>query len=220
VIPFGSDTAKPTSYMNDIRIDNRNHTAYLTDSGNGGIIVVDLESGRSRRLLDGHASVLPEQGVQVVVDGKPVLENGKPPQFKADSIALSPDGQYLYYKAITANTLYRIKTEVLRNPAASANNVATAVENVGATFPTDGLWMDKKGNLYLTDINHNGVVRRTAQGATERLVSDPKLQWPDTFSEGPDSAIYITASHINESPRFNEGKSTRKLPYAVFKFAP
>jgi sugar lactone lactonase YvrE len=219
-IPFGADVAKYGSYMNDIRIDNQKHTAYLTDSGEGGLVIVDLESGKSHRALDGHASVLPEPGVGVSVKGKPVLDNGKPPQFKADSLALSPDGQYLYYKPITANTLYRIKTDILRNANASGADVSSAVESVGKIFPTDGFWMDKKGNLYLSDLSNNAVVRRAPDGKIDRLVSDPRLDWPDTFSEGPDGSIYITASHIDESPRFNQGKSVRKTPYAVFKFNP
>jgi sugar lactone lactonase YvrE len=206
--------------MNDIRIDNRQHAAYLTDSGEGGLVIVDLNSGKAHRVLDGHPSVMPEQDVQIIVNGKPVLMNGKPPQFKSDSLALSPDGQYVYYKAITANTVYRIKTDVLRNANASASDVANAVEKAGTAFPTDGFWMDAKGNLYLSDINHNAVVRRTPDEKMEKLTSDPRLQWPDTFSEGPDGSIYITASHINDSPRFNQGKSTRKQPYMVFKFKP
>jgi sugar lactone lactonase YvrE len=220
VIPFGSDVVKPNTYLNDIRFDDQRHTAYMTDSGPGGIVVLDLNTGKAHRALDGHPSVLVEPGVQVVVNGKPLLRYGKPPQFNSDSIALSPDGQYLYYKAITANTLYRVKTDVLRNASASPNDQAAAVEKVGQTFPTDGFWMDTKGNLYLSDVTHNAVSRRTPDGKVEQLVSDPRLQWPDSFAEGADGTIYITASHINESPTFNQGTSTRKQPYGVFSFTP
>ena len=94
------------------------------------------------------------------------------------------------------------------------------MEKVGEIFPTDGFWMDRKGNLYLSDVQHNGVTVRTPDGQLKHLVSDPRLQWPDTFSEGPDGAIYISASHINESPSYNEGKSVRTTPYGVFKFKP
>jgi len=219
-IPFGADVIKPGTYLNDVRFDTHRHTAYLTDSGPGGIITVDLDSGKAHRALDGHPSVLIEKGVNVVVDGKTLLQFGKPPQFNSDGIALSPDGAYLYYKAITANTLYRIKTDVLRNPNASPETVSAAVEKVAQTFPTDGLWMDKNWNIYLTDVTHNAVSRLARNGKIDQLVSDPRLQWPDTFSQGPDGSIYVSASHINESPNFNQGKSTRKLPYGVFKFHP
>jgi sugar lactone lactonase YvrE len=80
--------------------------------------------------------------------------------------------------------------------------------------------MDAKGNLYLSDVTHNAVVRRSPDGHMDQMVSDPRLQWPDTFSQGPDGSIYISASHINESPTFNQGKSVRTQPYGVFKFQP
>ncbi|MBV8864960.1 MAG: hypothetical protein JO210_06110 [Acidobacteriaceae bacterium] len=220
VIKFGPDVAKPDSYLNDVRFDLPRHTAYMTDSGHGGLVILDLESGKAHRALDGNPSVLVEPGVQVVVNGKPLLVNGKPPQFNADSLALSPDGAYVYYKPVTALNLYRIKTEVLRDPAGSPEKIAAAVEKVAKTFPTDGLWMDKNSNLYLSDVEHNAVARLSPDGKLERILSDDRLQWPDTFSEGPDGSIYISASHINDSPTYNRGKSTRTQPYMVFKFKP
>ncbi len=220
VIKFGSDVAKADSYLNDVRFDLPRHAAYMTDSGHGGLVILDLASGKAHRALDGNPSVLVEPGVQVVVDGKPLLANGKPPQFNADGIALSPDGAYLYYKPVTAVNLYRVKTDVLRDPAASSEQVAAAVEKVAKTFPTDGLWMDKSRNLYLSDVEHNAVARLSPDGKLERIVFDNRLQWPDTFSEGPDGSIYISASHINDSPTYNQGKSTRTQPYMVFKFKP
>ncbi len=220
VISFGPDVALPDSYLNDVRFDLPRHTAYMTDSGHGGLVILDLESGKAHRALDGNPSVLVEQGVQVVVDGKALLANGKPPQFNADGIALSPDGEYVYYKPVTAKTLYRVKTEPLRDPNASAESVSATVEKVATTFPTDGLWMNKSRNLYLSDVEHNAVTVLTPDGKLQRIATDNRLQWPDTFSEGPDGSIYISASHINDSPTYNQGKSTRTQPYMVFKFKP
>jgi sugar lactone lactonase YvrE len=220
VIPIDPDIAKSDSYMNDIRIDTLTKTAYLTDSGHGGLIVVDLVSGAAHRALNDHPSVQIEDGVHVVVDGKELLVNGKPPQIKSDGIALSYDGAYLYYKAVTANTLYRVATDVLREATTAPATVAAAVETVATTFPCDGLWIDGNGNLYLTDVCNDAVSCLRPDGTLERIVTDPALQWPDTFSEGPDGAIYVSASHINTSPTFNEGKNLRTMPYAVFRFEP
>jgi hypothetical protein len=72
----------------------------------------------------------------------------------------------------------------------------------------------------MSGLNQNAVLRRTPDGKIETLISDDRLQWPDTFGEGPDGSIYISASHINESPRFNKGFETRKQPFGVFKFRP
>jgi sugar lactone lactonase YvrE len=220
VILFDPEIAKVDSYLNDVRIDKKRGMAYITDSGRGGLIVIDLNTGRAHRALDGHPSVKVEEGVRVVVDGKELLLNGKPPQFNSDGIALSPDGDYVYYKAVTAVTLYRVKTQALRDSASSPAAASGAVETVAKTMPTDGLWIDGDWNLYLTDIPADAVSCVRPDGNIERLVSDRKLQWPDTLSQGPDGAIYVSASHINNSPPFNKGKSTRTSPYAVFKFRP
>lgn len=221
IIPFGSDVVKPTTYLNDVRFDTRRNTAYITDSGAGGIVVVDLGSGKAHRVLDGHPSVLVQPGVSIVINGKPVQDaSGKPPSFNSDGIALSPDGEYLYYQALTGATLYRIKTDLLRPAGTPPDQVSRGVEKVAQTFPVDGLWMDSKRNVYLSGLNQNGVLRLSPNGSIDTLVTDPRLQWPDTFTQDSAGYIYVTASHIHESPRFNGGKSVRKQPYAVFKFKP
>ncbi|HEY6768128.1 MAG TPA: L-dopachrome tautomerase-related protein [Candidatus Sulfotelmatobacter sp.] len=220
IFAFGSDTIKSNTYLNDVRFDNQRHTAYITDSGPGGLIILDLDTGKAHRALDGDRSVLAEAGVRIVVDGKELLAFGKSPQFNSDSIALSPDGQYLYYKPITAKSLYRIKTDILRDSMASAAKISAAVEKVGDIFPTDGFWMDSVGNLYLSNVTHDAVGRRSPEGKIETIISDPRLQWPDSFAQGADGTIYVSASHINDSPTFNKGKSTRTQPYGVFSFKP
>jgi sugar lactone lactonase YvrE len=219
IYKFGAEVIKPNSYLNDVRVDNSRHVAYITDSGEGGLVIVDLSSGKAHRALDGHASVMADDSVALEVNGKKLVgPDGKTPKMNSDGVALSPDGEYLYYQALTGKTLYRVKTAALRD--ANGAQAAAAVEKFADTFPVDGLWMDKKGNLYLSGLEQNGVFRRGADGKMEKVVSDPRLQWPDTFSEGADGAMYISASHINESPRFNQGKDARKLPYGVFKFQP
>lgn len=217
-IAFPPDVAKSGSYLNDIRFDLKSNTAYMTDSGEGGIVILDLRTGKAHRALDGHPSVKPDPNVRIVINNKPVLgPTGKPPQFNADGIALSPDGQYLYYQPITAAALYRVKTDVLRNNPASAG---TTVERFVSTFPVDGIWMDRKSNIYLSDLTNNSVKRLSPDKKISNVVTDARLQWPDTFTEGPSGDLFITASHIHEGPNYNHGKSVRTQPYAVFKFHP
>jgi sugar lactone lactonase YvrE len=216
VIPFDQSVARTHTYLNEVRIDTRRNFAYITDSGLGGIIVVDLGGGSAHRALDGDPSVMPDKSVKIVIDGKPVLgPTGQTPAFHSDAIALSPDGDYLYYQPIAATTLYRVRTDALR-----AVSGKPTVEKYAQTMPLDGIWMDSKQNIYLSDLQRNGVSRLTPDRKVEALVSDPRLQWPDTFSEGPDGSIYISASHINESPTYNKGRSVRTQPYAVFRFRP
>src|SRR5438093_8065865 len=102
-IPFGEDVAPAKSYLNDVRIDTANQKAFVTDSAKGAIIVVDLASGKTRRLIDDHKSTKPEPGFKLVIDGKELIDqqNKSPPQIASDGIALDTKTGDLYNHALT-----------------------------------------------------------------------------------------------------------------------
>ena len=220
-IPFGADVCPTKSYLNDVRFDTGRQVAYITESGVGAIIVVDLKTGQARRTLDEDKSVLLEKEVGLTINGKEVMTAEKQrPKFNVDGIALSPDNAFVYYQALMGSTLYRVPTEVLRDPAKGKSDQSKAVEKVATVFPCDGYWMDQAGNLYLSDLRDGAIQRRTPDGKIELVASDPRIQWPDTFAQGPDGALYFTCSHIHHMARYNGGQSARTEPYAVFKVMP
>jgi sugar lactone lactonase YvrE len=219
-IPFGEDAAPKKSYLNDVRIDTRTNTAFITESAKGAIIVVDLKSGKARRLLDGHPSTQPEKDVKLVVDGKALIDQQKktPPQIASDGIALDAKNGYLYYHALTAHTLYRIKTSFLTDEGLSEKNLESEIENVGQTPAPDGMLEAPDGSVYLTDLENSAVMRWSpASKRVEQVIADKRLLWPDTLSWGPNGEMYVTASQIENMPRFNNGKSTRTEPYKLWK---
>jgi sugar lactone lactonase YvrE len=210
VIQFGQDVAIPGSYLNDVRFSKDGKYAFLTDAGQrGALVVVDLASGKARRVLDGHPSTQPEKGVVVTTDGKPLrYPDGRKVLFAADSIALSSDGAYLYWKPLTGDTLYRIQTAALTGRGLAGEDVSTFVQPYGKAGPTDGLWIARgTDTLFITSIEDNAVkARNLAQGpggALRTVVQDPRLRWPDTFSQGPDGSLYVTTSRIQDSAFFN-----------------
>jgi sugar lactone lactonase YvrE len=219
-IPFGEDVAPKKSYLNDVRIDTRTDTAFITESANGAIIVVDLKSGKARRLLDGHPSTQPEKEVKLVVDGKALIDQQKktPPQIASDGVALDAKDGYLYYHALTGHTLYRIKTSFLTDEKLGKHELESKVENVGQTPAPDGMLEGPDGSVYLTDLENSAVVRwDPASRRVEQVIADKRLLWPDTLSWGPNGEMYVTASQIENMPRFNNGKSTRTDPYKLWK---
>ncbi len=228
-IPFGEDIAPTKSYLNDVRIDTAANVAFMTDSGKGAIIVVDLKSGKARRVLDGHKSTQPEKEVKLTVDGKQLIaeETKKPPQIASDGIALDSKNGYLYYHALTGHTLYRIKTSALldelRSPPAAPEasrrrDLESKVENVGQTAPPDGMLEAPDGSVYLTDLEGNAIGRwDSAANKVAPVLTDKRLLWPDTLAWGPCGILYVTASQIQNMPRFNGGKSTRTEPYKLWK---
>ncbi len=219
VIAFDATIAPRDSYLNDLRVDTLVDTAYITDSGTGAIIVVDLDSGLSRRLLSDHPSTKAEAGFILKADGMELRdENGKAPRINSDGIALDPEKKFLYYHALTATTLYRIDTKYLRDATLLPAEVAGHVEKLGETGPVDGMEMDRNYNLYVTSLEDNSIKRyRVYDGSLVRIVGNDLIQWPDSMSISPDNYLYFTASQINRMPRFNQGVDKRKPPYRIFR---
>ncbi len=221
VIRFGWDTVPQGSYLNDVRVSPDGRWAYLTDSGvRGALLVVDLRTGKPRRVLDGHPSTQVEPGVIVHTDGQELRRpDGREVKFSADGIALDPSGRFLYWQALTGRTLHRLPTSALTNLALPPARLAAAIETVGTTGVADGLWMDKRGTLWVTSPEDDALKARSPDGIMRTVVQDKRLRWPDSLAEGPDGAIYVTSSQIQDMAQWHEKGSTRTQPYALWKVA-
>ena len=219
-IPFPESVAPRKSYLNDVRIDLQNNYAYMTESGTGALVVTDLKTRQSRRLLASHPSMKAEKGLVIKAAGHAMLDlQGKPAQFNVDGIALSTDNTYLYYCPLTGHKLYRIKTAALRDAALKDAQLAQQVETVGEIPATDGLEIDAANNVYLTSFENSALMRRTPAGTIETLVQDDRLQWPDTYSLTADGTLYVANSSIHKTPNWNKGVGQPRPPFRIFKMA-
>lgn len=217
---FDSHSVQPHSYLNDVRVDNARGYAYITDSGVGAIVVLNLADRSVRRVLEDDPSMKSEDVVLHVGGRWWLAPLAIRPKVNSDGLALSPDGETLYYQALTAHTLYAVPTSALRDPVLSSKDLDAKVKNLGPSPASDGLLTDEKGNLYHSALEWDAIVRRDPQGQMNILVRDKRIAWPDTFALGPNGEIYFTASQIHLAGPFNWGLRRQVGPYKVLKLQP
>jgi sugar lactone lactonase YvrE len=230
-ILFPQEVALPTTYLNDVRFDLRRGkegVAFITDSspnGSNGIIVVDLATGKSWRRLNDHPSTKAEDPKTFlpIVEGEPLLsrEPGKPPSpfmVGADGIAISNDGSRLFYCPLSGRKLYSVSADALADERMSDEQVATTIIDHGDKGgASDGLESDSKNRIYVTNYEHNAILRRLTDGSYETIAHSPTLLWPDTLSIAQDGYLYVTANQLHRQPGFHNGKDLRQPPYSIFR---
>jgi sugar lactone lactonase YvrE len=196
-ISFDAAIAPPGSYLNDVRIDTERQYAYITDSGLGAIVVVNLATKESWRLLTHHSSTKAED-ITISIEGVPWTgPDGSARKVHSDGLALDGTGEYLYYQALTGRSMYRIATEALRDTSLTAQQLGNRVEFVAASGASDAIEFSPDGNLYLTAIEHNAIRCLTPAGKVETVIQDSRLKWPDSFSITAKGDIYVTTSQIH-----------------------
>lgn len=222
------DVALPTTYLNDVRFDLRRGSggmAFITDSsGNGpnAIIVVDLATGESWRKLNDHPSTKAEPKFRPVLEGKTLMNRSRnqPLSFikvGADGIALSADGERLFYCPLASRRLYSVSVDALADRDLSDEQVAETVIDHGEKGASDGLESDARNRIYVTNYENNAILRRRPDNTYESLVNDPRVLWPDTLSLARDGYLYFTANQLHRQPQFNWGRDLREKPYSLFR---
>ena len=205
------------SYINDVRVDTRRQVAYLTNSNQGGIVVVDLKSGKARMVLKGAPPTQTDPAYHFMVGGREVAPGGKPLKVNSDGIALSPDREWLFWKPLTDDKLYKARTADLRDAKLKDSDLVAKVVDLGHVNITDGMEFDKKGNLYFGDMEKNAILKISPKLEKTTLVTDPRLIWPDSYAISRDGYLYISTSQVQTAPPFNNGVDKRTLPYGLFR---
>jgi sugar lactone lactonase YvrE len=216
VYRFDSEAAPPASYLNDIRVDVESHTAYITDSGLGALVILDLESGAARRVLEDHPAMHAEPDVVPIVGGRELrLPNGAVPQVHSDGIALDTATGTLYVHALTGRRLWSIPTRALDDPALDDNTLAQHLVDHGETVATDGMIVDPSGAVLHSAIELDAIALWRPSGELDFVAIDAMLSWPDSFALSTDGWLYVTTSRIHEAEMFG---GSRSEPYGVLRF--
>jgi len=135
VIHLPAPASAGNTFQNDLAVDLDHGAIYLADPAGGdnaALVVVDLRTGFARRLLEGHASVVPED-VTATVEGRP-LEVERPdgslvePRVGINPITIDPASEWVYYGPMSGTSLYRIRTSHLLDESLSPAALGGRVE--------------------------------------------------------------------------------------------
>jgi sugar lactone lactonase YvrE len=216
-----------SSFLNDLAVDEKHRAIFIADpaaGSNAAIIVVDMDTGHARRVLQGHASVLPEE-LDLFVDGQPVQVKQADgtvtrPRVGINPIALDSHAEWLYFGPMHGRSMYRVRTRDLLDPYFSTAMLNERVERYSDKPICDGISIDSDNNIYVTDIANNAVGVIDSNGKYRILYRDEKLSWPDAFSFGPDGKLYTVVNQLHKSAFLNGGEMAAKPPFYIFRMDP
>ncbi len=118
-----------------------------------------------------------------------------------NGIALSPDGNTLYWTVTTGRNAFSAPAEILCDARASSSvGISTAVVDLGDVGGnTDGILTNAGGDLYITDVTRGGIVKYDPRTETMALVaSDSGIHWPDTPTIEPGGDLVFSSSNLNQ----------------------
>lgn len=201
------------SFVDDVRFNG--HYAFLTDAGSPALIVLDLTTGKARRVLENDDSTTARR--PVVASGR-VLHtvDGHEVKIHADQMEVSPDGKYLYYQALTG-PMYRIETQYLHDPQISKNALAAKVTYWANTPSTGGTAIDSSGTIYLSDVEKRRIVAISPNGQMRVVLEDTRLDWPDAMWIDGEGYLWMPVAQLDKIAPFQRGKSQVSYPIRIYK---
>ncbi|MGH8643908.1 MAG: L-dopachrome tautomerase-related protein [Gammaproteobacteria bacterium] len=223
VIELPPPATPPDAFVNDFAIDPKRNAIYIADPAGGSdaaLIIVDLKTNRTRRVLQGHHSVIPEP-VDLIIDGRPVQikkEDGTihRPRLGVNPITIDTKNEWVYFGPMSGMSLYRVRAEDLANEQLNEILLADRVQRYSSKPICDGISIDKSNNIYLGDLAANAIGVITPDRKYIRLVQSSDLSW-DSFSFGPQGELYAVVNRLHRSAVLNAGEALSKTPYFVLR---
>ena len=215
VVPLPADIARTRSYIDDIRFSGSH--AYLTDAGEPGLVVLDLRSGKMRRVLDNAPSTRAPADRDIVVDGETVnTPDGKPLHVQSDPLEVSPDGRWLYFAPLEG-PWSQVPTRWLNDATLSPAQLQKHVKPWADLPPVGGTTMDAQGNLYFTDLATNALRRMNPAHQIETLLVDERLHWVDAPTLDKQGRLYLPVPQIDRAAMFHRGQAKIQWPVRVYR---
>lgn len=226
IIEIPQPVSRPESFLNDLAVDRDTNHIYIADPTRGpkpALIVVDLEKGTSRRVLEAHESVSPED-IDLIVNQVPAeirTPDGsvRRPRVGVNPIALDAANEWLYFGPMHGLSIYRVRTADLIDTALTEEALASRVKRFGNKPISDGSSVNNAGEIYISDIGNNAIGLVNPRGSYRQLFQDDALlRFPDAFSFGPDNWVYVVINQLHRGPVLNAGRDETEPPFLIIRF--
>ncbi|WP_096086387.1 L-dopachrome tautomerase-related protein [Agaribacterium haliotis] len=215
------------SFLQDFALDTKRNQIYIADTSLGNLFgepapafVVDLETGKSRRVLESHNALLsPEH--DVVIDGS--LMGAKREDGSSDAlylglnpITIDAANEWIYFGTVNGSAIYRLPAAVLANDKLTDKEIAQSIEFYNEKRPSDGMIIADNGDIYVGDLEKNAISIVKKDGFKTFAQDDKLLSWADGFSiQG--GYLYVTQNSLHLNPALNEGEEGASKPYHVLR---
>lgn len=224
VIYLPPPVAPKDAFVNDFAIDSGRKRIFISDpagGSNAALIVVNLETGAARRVLEGHASVVPEN-VDLIIDGHLIQVKDATSHLIRPHIGVNPitedlKNEWVYFGPMHGLSLYRIKAADLSDDSLDSQALVQRVERYSAKPISDGISIDRDNNIYLGELAENAIGVIKPDRSYQRLTQCPNLSWVDSFSFGPEGKLYAVVNRLHQSATLNGGESLSKPPYFLIQ---
>lgn len=216
------------SFPQDFALDEKRQKIYIADMSFGNfngatkpaIIVVNLKTGQSRRILESTDTFMPSNQ-DLVIEGvllsaKTGENSSKSLHFGLNPIALGEKGEWLYFGTLSGNTIYRLPAALLADEKISSEKIASRIEEFGPKNPSDGIVIAPGNGVLVTDLQNNAI-GLTTKSNYQILVQDKQLSWPDSLAVS-NGWVYITQDQLHQHPAFSSGLGNAKPPYRLMRF--
>jgi sugar lactone lactonase YvrE len=220
VIYLPPPIAPRNSFVNDFAVDKTHNRIFISDpagGSNAAIIVIDLKTGAARRVLQGHASMVPEN-IDLVIDGRPIQIRNEEGNLSRPHIGVNPitedlQNEWIYFGPMHGLNLYRIRAADLANDNLDDTALGERVERYSVKPISDGISIDRDHNIYLGELAENAIGVIRPDKTYQRLAQNSELSWIDSFSFGPEGKLYAVVNRLHLSAKLNGGDRLAKPPY-------
>ena len=225
---FAPPAIVPGSFLSDLVIDPNSPLVVISDPANGSnaaLIVLNRTTGTARRMLQGHASMVPDPTVPLHatrtgkearrLDGTALMDHtGVRP------LVMDRKAQWLYYAPVQSKAIYRLPMALLRSADLTNDKLLAGIERYAEKPAAASMAIDNKNNIYVGDIEGRaiGCIEADKRGY-KVLASDGRLVWPDGLCFGQDGKLYFV-SRTQATVSTSRTLPTPTAEHSMFRLVP